>query len=192
MKYSPLQSRRKQGDEAAVQFGIDVSFIGGWCGKHLLLVSVSDMFMNSCSPRTLPQQSLGDGPQKKALSRRFKSYSWIFTDSLINKLVALRIGDAAQSRAIEGKTMSLRPPMSERDGKPSSDGVEDVRVSTEGVGRAERETRWRELKRERRVCRSDIMREMTAECGTSKDLLFKVVGSWLPAVLAADRAAEST
>ncbi|CAN0095205.1 unnamed protein product [Scytosiphon promiscuus] len=135
-------------------------------------------------------KSLGEGPQKKALSRRFKSYSWIFTDSLIDKLVTLRIEDVARSRAMEGESASLGLPVSEHDGNQSSEEGEVVRKSKEGADRADRVTKWRELKQERRVCRSDIMREMTAGSSSSKDLLLKVIGSWLPAVLAADRAAE--
>lgn len=60
-----------------------------------------------------------------------------------------------------------------------------------GTSRAEREQRWKELKQQRAKYKGDIMREMTAGCGSSKDLLDKVVGSWLPEVLAADRAAET-
>lgn len=146
--------------------------------------------LRSCSPRLFPQQqSLGEGPQKKALSRRFKSYSWIFTDSLINKLVALRIEDAARSRGIKGKPSSLVTAELEHGDKGPLVGAGGGRDTQEGPDHAERETRWRERKRERKLHRSDIMREMTAGCGSSKDLLAKVVGSWLPAVLAADRAA---
>eukprot|EP00903_Cladosiphon_okamuranus_P012207 g11449.t1 len=115
-------------------------------------------------------KSLGDGPQKKALSRRFKSYSWIFTDALIDKLVAIRAEDAARSCAA--------PLVTANDGEREKDKA--------ALGKP----RWKALKRERRQYKSDVMREMTAECGSSKDLLIKVVGSWLPDVLAADQAAE--
>lgn len=129
-------------------------------------------------PGTGPPQSFGDGPQKKALSRRFKSYSWIFTDALIDKLVALRAEDAARSRAVDNKPVTAEPLPSRREGEQSGDKV------------ARGEPRWKALKRERKKYKSDVMRDMTAGCGSSKDLLVKVVGSWLPDVLAADQAAE--
>ncbi|CAM9601186.1 unnamed protein product [Hapterophycus canaliculatus] len=128
-------------------------------------------------------KSLGDGPRKQALSRRFKSYSWIFTGSLIEQLVAMRIEDATRNRTI---STSLDPPVSGRDDKQLLMGVSGFRESQEGASRATNEAK----RRESRLCQSDIMREMTAGCVSSKDLLVKVVGSWLPAVLAADREAD--
>lgn len=124
------------------------------------------------------QQSFGDGPQKKALSRRFKSYSWIFTDALIDKLVELKAEDAARSRAMGIEAVTAAPLLSGREGGQDGDRVDRG------------EPQWRAIKRERRKYKSDIMREMTAGSGSSKDLLGKVVGSWLPGVLAADEAAE--
>lgn len=125
------------------------------------------------------QQSFGDGPQKKALSRRFKSYSWIFTDALIDKLVALRAEGAARSRAVDVQPATATEPLvSRRAGEQDKDKL--------ALG----EPRWKALKLERRKHKSDVMREMTAGCGSSKELLVKVVGSWLPDVLAADEAAE--
>lgn len=124
------------------------------------------------------RQSFGDGPQKKALSRRFKSYSWIFTDALIDKLVVMRAEDAARSRAVDvdpnGTELLVLACDGERQGDEPAPG----------------KPQWKALKRERRKYKSDVMREMTAGCGSSKDLLVKVVGSWLPDVLAADQAAE--
>lgn len=125
-----------------------------------------------------PRQSFGDGPQKKALSRRFKSYSWIFTDALIDKLVALRVEDAARSRAVDVEPAPTGPLLSKREGEQDGDRV--------ALG----EPRWKALKHERRKYKSDVMREMTVGCGSSKDLLVKVVGSWLPDVLMGDQAAE--
>eukprot|EP00752_Nemacystus_decipiens_P014209 g12638.t1 len=124
-------------------------------------------------------KSFGDGPQKKALSRRFKSYSWIFTDALIDKLVALRAKDAARSRAIDAEPATIEPLVSVRSGEQ-----EDENKLTLG------DPRWKEPYLEQRKYKRDVMREMTTGCGSSKDLLVKVVCSWLPDVLAADEAAE--
>lgn len=126
-----------------------------------------------------PQQSFGDGPQKKALSRRFKSYSWIFTDALIDKLVALRAESAARARAIDIKPVTTEPLLSN-----CCEGAQDGEKIALG------ELRWKTLKHERIKYKNDVMREMTVGCGSSKDLLVKVVGCWLPDVLAADQAAE--
>ena len=127
----------------------------------------------------VPQQSFGDGPQKKALSRRFKSYSWIFTDALIDKLVALRVEDAARARAVDVEPAMTDPLAPRREGEQEEDWLAPAEPP-----------RWKELKIERRTFKSDVMREMTAGCGSSKELLVKVIGSWLPDVLAADGAAE--
>lgn len=136
------------------------------------------------------EQSFGEGPQKKALSRRFKSYSWIFTDALIDKLVDLNTEDAARSRAVEGEPISTGPLLPDGEGGQSGGILFLGRDPNKGAALAEREQRWKELKQQRRKYKGDVMREMTAGCGSSKDLLVKVVGSWLPDVLAADRAAE--
>lgn len=148
-------------------------------------------FPHGYAPSACPQQSFGDGPQKKALSRRFKSYSWIFTDALIDKLADLSAEDAARSRAIEGESNPTGPLLPKGEGG-QSEGVLflDREPNNMDASRAERERRWKERKRQRRKSKSVVMREMTAGCGSSKDLLVKVVGSWLPDVLAADRAAE--
>lgn len=147
-------------------------------------------FPNGCNPCARPQQSFGDGPQKKALSRRFKSYSWVFTDALIDKLVDLRAEDDARSRAFEGEPISTGPLLPGGVGAQSGGVLFLDREPNKGASRAEREQRWKELKQQRRIYKGDIMREMTAGSGSSKDLLVKVVDSWLPEVLAADGAAE--
>lgn len=134
-------------------------------------------------------QSLGDGPQKKALSRRFRSYSWIFTDALIDKLVALRTEDSARSRVLDVESNAADSLLSDR-AQAGDSSLKLERESRKGEACAESGPRRLELKRERRRCKSDVMREMTAGCGSSKDLLVKIVGSWLPEVLAADRLVE--
>ncbi|CAN0224960.1 unnamed protein product [Ectocarpus fasciculatus] len=137
-------------------------------------------------------KSLGDGPQKKALSRRFKSYSWIFTDALIEKLVALKAEDLARSRAMGGESIATTPHLSERKAITPREGPVKEREPRKGLSRTDREHEVRELKRERKAHKGDVMREMTAGCDSSKDLLVKVIDSWLPDVLAADRAKEDS
>lgn len=107
-------------------------------------------------------KSIGDGPQKKALSRRFKSYCWLFTDSLIKKLVNVRTKDRARSRALES----------------ADAGDSSVRS---GIGGATA----RELQREKVEIKVDVLREMTG-FRSSKDLLKQLLLSWLPQVLQAD------
>ncbi|CAB1109187.1 unnamed protein product [Ectocarpus sp. CCAP 1310/34] len=137
-------------------------------------------------------KSLGDGPQKKALSRRFRSYSWIFTDALIEKLVALKAEDLARCRAMESQSIATTPHLSEHEVTVPREISVKEREPRKGVSRTDREHEVRELKRERKAHKGDIMREMTAACDSSKDLLVKVVDSWLPDVLAADRAKEGS
>lgn len=117
-------------------------------------------------------QSFGEGPQKKALSRRFKSYSWIFTDALIDKLVTLRIKEANEDMARH------------------ADGF--VLLRQDGSDPAKRGRRLKDSKREKARIKCDVMREITG-FSSSKGLLSKLIGSWLPQVRAADRVAgEST
>lgn len=126
-------------------------------------------------------QSLGDGPQKSALSGRFESYCWIFTDALIDKLTVMKTIDAARSRAL----ISSDDPV---DGEGGNAGV----ISRDGTAReldkqaATGVSRARELKREKRRIKNDVLLEMTS-FRSSKDLLKALLTSWLPQVLAADR-----
>lgn len=103
---------------------------------------------------------MGDGPQRNALSRRFKSYCWLFTDSLIKKLVGVKTKERARSRALE-----------------FGDGVGD----SSGRG----QTRALDLERETFEVKGDVLREI-AGFKSSKDLLKKLILSWLPEVLQAD------
>ncbi|CAM9405979.1 unnamed protein product [Ectocarpus sp. 6 AP-2014] len=136
-------------------------------------------------------KSLGDGPQKKALSRRFKSYSWIFTDGLIEKLVALKAEDLARCRAMESESIATTPHLSEHKATVQREDSVKERNPRKGESRTDRGHEVKELKRERKAHKGDVMREMTAGCDSSKDLLVKVI-SWLPDVLAADRGKEGS
>lgn len=127
-------------------------------------------------------QSLGDGPQKRALSSRFKSYCWIFTDELIDKLVGVRIKDAARARALRAHAEG-RVELTDR--MKGNSGFVLVEAVEEGDARA----RSREPEREQMQLKEDVLREITG-LRSSKGLLLKVVGSWLPMVMAADKEGE--
>lgn len=88
------------------------------------------------------------------------------------------------------ESIATKPPLSERKATIPREGSVKEREPRKGLSRTDREYEVRELKRERRVHKGDVMREMTAGCDSSKDLLVKVIDSWLPDVLAADRAKE--
>ena len=84
---------------------------------------------------------------------------------LIDKLAVLKVEQAEHARALMVASTGQVPETDEDKG---------------GEARAKR-LRW-----ERAHFKRDVMRDITAY-GSSKDLLSKVVGSWLPEVLAADR-----
>lgn len=120
---------------------------------------------------------LGDGNRRRVLSRRFRSYSWLFTDVLIDKLVALKVEQVERARDLMVASTATETE------------ADTVRVRTmtsqDGEARAKRLSQeWAELKR-------DVMHEI-ATYDSSKDLLAKVVESWLPEVLAADLRSDSS
>lgn len=103
---------------------------------------------------------MGNGPQKNALSRRFKSCCWLFTDSLIKKLVGVKTKERARSRALEFGG--------------------DARDSSQRD-----QTRALDLQRETVEVRGELLREISG-FQSSKDLLNQLILSWLPEVLQAD------
>lgn len=127
-------------------------------------------------------QSLGDGPQKQALSDRFQSYCWIFTDELINKLVGIRTKNAARARSLRAGAEGC---MERTDRIKGNIGF----ALMEAVGKEGVKAISRESEREQIQLKEDVLREITG-LRSSKNLLLKVVGSWLPMVMAADKEGE--
>lgn len=93
---------------------------------------------------------------------------------------------------MESESIAMTPHLSEHKATLPREGPVKEREPRKGVSRTDREHEVRELKRERKAHKGDVMREMTAGCDSSKDLLVKVIGSWLPDVLAADRGKEGS
>lgn len=97
----------------------------------------------------------------------------MFTDVLIDKLVALKVEQVEHARDLMVASTATE----------TEDDSAFIQVGTttseDGEARAKRMSQeWAELKR-------DVMQEI-AVYDSSKDLLSKVVESWLPEVLAAD------
>lgn len=143
---------------------------------NFVILKSRNVTIQRLSLKTVELHPLGNGSRRRVLSQCFRRYSWLFTDVLIDKLVALKVEQVEHARDL----------MVASTASETEDDTVRVRTMTsqDGEARAKRLSQeWAELKR-------DVMHEI-AVCDSSKDLLSKVVESWLPEVLAADMRRDS-
>ncbi|CAM9396525.1 unnamed protein product [Discosporangium mesarthrocarpum] len=146
-------------------------------------------------------KSFGQGPQSKALGRRFKGYCWMFTDSLIDKLVSIRVrkevlGDKGQ--ADDSTRNQDTRSTGEGEGAESKPDEEDggdeflswgpsVPKTVESAPLLNNESFSDEVKKKLRTAHKwhkiTVCREV-AGITHSRDLLRKVQLEWLPAIAA--------
>lgn len=136
-------------------------------------------------------QSCGEGPEKAALSERFKSYCWIFTDTLIDKLVELRLRAwdvRPRGRAVAQKSSSVSTKFGVLGPEDNLEGGEASRARGEHPAREMGEARraqGEDIDGERSRAKEDILREITG-FASSSELLRVLHEIWLPQVLESD------
>ena len=143
---------------------------------NFVIIKPRDVTIQRLALKTVDLHPLEDGSRKRVLSERFRSYCWVFTDVLVDKLVAVKVEQVEHARDL----------MVASTASETEDDTVRVRTMTsqDGEARAKRLSQeWSELKR-------NVMHEI-AVCDSSKELLSKVVELWLPEVLAADLRRDS-